>query len=422
VIGALILVALGYSAARALLPNTSWRLRLGSGILIGAGLCGVILLFTWSLVGCSVAALLGCWALWRTHRSNPATQQPSNHWTDVLTLTTLALYAWHSTRPEEWSWQNSAPSKRDWFFIWGQKANLFFAHGGIDVAFLQSSPRDLSQPDYPWLWPLTIDWLALFHGSFDPRLAGLATVLFALALLLVFREFASPLATLAATGAACTSYLGLADGPFAAFAGAALILADDALRRDDRHRLRVAAILLGLSANIKNEGVALIIAVAIAIVVAGRARRVVELWPALAIAAPWLIAKRALGLSTDLLRGDLVARLTHSLAHLGEFFARFRDVHESNPWLYLAIGFALLISIRELRRETFLVTAIVAQLTFYLAANLISPFGVGGQIGGSWGRLLGHVAVPLVFLAARGLEVHPRAATAAPSLVEEEGG
>lgn len=434
--GAVLLVALGYAAVRALAPESSVRLRLGAGALVGAGICGAILVANqpWALLAITLASLSLILAL--ALLSYPATEQPSNHISanhsplDLATFAALALYARFATSAPEWSWQNWAETRRDWFFIWGQKAQLFFEHRGIDLTFLQASPNDLSQPDYPWLWPLTVDWLALFHGSFEPRLAGFATVLFAAALLLVFREIAgrtlpptlASLATLAAVGAACTPYLGLADGPFAAYAGAALLLLDDAIRRDNTAQFRLSALLLGLSANVKNEGIALMVAAALAVALAAGARRVRALWPAFAVGGTWLVARRLLGLSTDLVRGHPLERAAHALTHLGEFLGHFRDVYDPNPWLYLAIGFALAISIRELRRETFLVTAIVAQLAFYLGANLLSPFGVGGQIGGSWGRLLGHLAAPLVFLAARGLasEFDRRPPPEPPRLVEEK--
>jgi hypothetical protein len=440
VIGALLLAALGYTAVRAVTPGSSVRLRLGAGLLVGAALCALFLLLPgWSPIAAGIAALSLALALYLF--SNPASRQPdNNHPIDLVAPAVLLLYARFATRPEEWSWQNWIPSRRDWFFIWGQKAHLFFANRGVDLAWLQSAPRDLSQPDYPWLWPLTVDWLALFHGSWEPRLAGVATVLLAAGLLLVFRDVAgrtlppahAAFATLAATGAACTPYLGLADGPFAAYAGAAILLTDDALRHDDPRRLRLAAILLGLCPLVKNEGIALLFAVPLAMLIASaggdgarlgkRTARLAALWPAAVIALPWLVARLILGFTTDLFRGAPLRRAWLALTHPGEFFAHFRDVHEPNPWLYLAIGIALLLSLRRLRRETFLVAAIVGQLGFYVFAELVSPFGVGGQIGGSWGRLIGHLAAPLVYLAARGLlsEVDPHSAAKTARLLEEE--
>jgi len=55
----------------------------------------------------------------------------------------------------------------------------------------------------------------------------------------------------------------------------------------------IAIVLLGLAACVKNEGIALLVSVALALLFAQR-RNVRRLWPAVAIAAPWLLLRATL--------------------------------------------------------------------------------------------------------------------------------
>ena len=62
---------------------------------------------------------------------------------------------------------------------------------------------------------------------------------------------------------------------------------------------RHASILLGFAASTKNEGIAMLVSAAIALLII-RPRDVIRLWLSVAIAAPWLILRATHYLPTDI--------------------------------------------------------------------------------------------------------------------------
>ena len=158
--------------------------------------------------------------------------------------------------------------------IRGFKARTFFAAGGIDWHFLEHPFHYDVHPDYPPLLPLAFDVFAVMRGSWNDATLGLLSVAFAVALLLVVNRIAreeteSSITAAAITAAmvpfACSPWIGLAEGPLLAYATTGMLL----IRRGS---MAAGAVMLGLAASTKNEGLTLIVATAIALVAARRAR------------------------------------------------------------------------------------------------------------------------------------------------------
>src|SRR5207244_2192017 len=294
-IAILSLTVLGMFIALALDRGARGPLLVGTGFLYGCGAIFLILLVVpWNLTAVVSAALtlaVGCWLLTRTTARPTANgPRPMLNIIDLATLVTLIGYACYATLAPLWEW--------DFWAIWGLKARVFLDHGGIDWRFLESHWNTFTHPDYPLLLPLNFDFLALAGGGWNDRWLGVLFVAYGVALLVIARGLAaretSPLfaalLTFALASIATSRYVGLAEGALIAFGGAGVLFARDALRRDDAASWRHAAILLGLAANCKNEGLALVVAVTIAVAVL-RLKKVLALWPAFALAAPWLILR-----------------------------------------------------------------------------------------------------------------------------------
>jgi hypothetical protein len=335
----------------------------------------------------------------RKHSSRPVADPAGGRsalLVDLLTLLVVISQGFVTTVASPWSW--------DFWAIWGLKGRVFFEAGTIDWRFLEGRWNDFAHPDYPLLLPLNYAHAALLGGSWDDRWLGLYGLAFGLALLLIVRGVLSaecgPLvgavAALAASPFALSPWVGLADGPFLAFAGAALLFLRRGLRLDDPAALRHGALLLGLAAGCKNEGSALIVAAAVALVAAEprRWRRVVSLWPAVILIAPWTIARMLHHLQGD--TGGGVAQLPERLRHLPEI-ARALATTLPHPLLWTAMLTGLLLAPGAARAgERFLLTTASLQIAFYIAVYLVTPFGVVWHIETSWPRIATHVAVPLM--------------------------
>ncbi|MGZ7030715.1 MAG: hypothetical protein ACXVIJ_01985, partial [Thermoanaerobaculia bacterium] len=305
------------------------------------------------------------------------------------TTLTIAGYAFFATLATPWEW--------DFWAIWGLKARVFFEHGGIDWRFLESRWNEFAHPDYPLLVPMNFDFLALTSGGWNDRWFGILFVAYAVALVLIIRDLAArevpppfaALITLAITGLACTRYVGMAEGAFVAFATAAILL----LRQQ---KLVHAAMLLGFAASTKQEGVTLLIAVVIALAVAGRIREVVRLWPALAIAAPWWILAAIHGLRSDLLTHGMMQRAAAHWSNLDDL-AMFLYGSTPDRLLWLLLLVSLLVAKR--RRDPIYVMILILQFAALLAAYITTPYDLRWHIVTSWPRLARQLAPPVAFLA-----------------------
>lgn len=366
--------------------------RLGTAILISLGAVALSLcVVPWSRWAVVLVIAICIWTGFR--RSGAF----NFHWIDAITAALTGIYIWFATRPGLWEWMNWQPSRRDFFFIWGARARLFLDHHGIDFHYLQHAPNDLAHPDYPWLWPLTIDWTAILFG-WNPRLAGVIGAVFGVALLLIVRElFAdelgnrqAALATLSCIGIALPLTAGFAEAPYIAYSASGILL----LRRRSSP---AAGLILGFAALTKNEGLALIVAVAVALVLVGRSLR--PLWPAAALAGAWIVVRAWLGIPTDLFAGDVFGRLVIHITYPAALAQGFTGSTMDQPWFFLALAIALLVAVRDLRKERFMILVAAMQVAFFVAAYLLSPLDVAGHVVSSWGRLQAQLAIPLLFAA-----------------------
>src|SRR5207248_1695527 len=142
--------------------------------------------------------------------------------------------------------------------------------------FLESLWNTFAHPDYPLLVPLNYDFAALLNGGWNDRWLGLFGVAWAIALALVARSLAAretstlfaSLLTLLVAALGFSRYIGLAEGALIAFGGAGVLFMRRALLDDDAAAWRHGALMLGFAANCKNEGLALLVAVTIALLAA----------------------------------------------------------------------------------------------------------------------------------------------------------
>jgi len=366
---------------------------LGLAFLYGTGAIHFVLLalsvlhVRWSLITVTVAAILVVLPFTKSLSTQHSALSTQLHIIDLFTLATPLGYALFATIAPLWEW--------DFWAIWGLKARVFLDHGGIDWRFLTSPWNTFVHPDYPLLVPLVYDFAALVNGGWDDRWLGLLGVAWALAFLLVARDLAAaearPFAAaliafaLSPLAVSVSHFVGLAEGALIAYGGAGLLF----LRRgDDRH----GAILLGLAACTKNEGLALIVSAAIAVAIVD-VKRVVRLWPAAAVALPWLVLRALHRLPTDVVSGPLLARLGARLHESRMIFALLiQNLYQ--PWLWAAILFGILF---VWKRERFMLIACGLQLAFYVAAYFVTPRDVEWHIATSWPRLTVQIAAPLAY-------------------------
>lgn len=423
-VAAVILAALatGWPAARLAGVRGGAAVRLGSGFLLGAAVVSACL-FLLSILGVAwsrtsllillalIAALLW-WAGLRMAEPSPVAIAPSARRfapvAMVADLSTSVLVLGHALYATA-----AAPFETDFLSIWGLKARVFAENQGIDWVFLASPWNFFSHPDYPLLLPLLFDAVAVLNGGWDDRWLGLLTTAFGAAGLLSIRGllrfeleagFAAVI-TFVLASMVLSPWVGMAEAPMIAYATVSLLFLRHALRisrgaaNSDASEWNAGAWLLAGAVATKNEGYALVIAIAAAIVVTardGRLSKLARLWPAIAVAGGWMVVRALLGLENDLTVGSPLAR-ARSADPIE--MVRLLRLHGGGaipgPGLALA---ALIGAFESIRRERFLLAAVAVQLAFYLAAYVITPNGMDWQIRWSWGRLVTHL-LPLVTLA-----------------------
>jgi hypothetical protein len=309
----------------------------------------------------------------------------------------IVLHAVYGMRPVLWDWAEWLISRRDFFFIWGYKARLFFFERGIPWDFLRQLPNDFGHPDYPLLVPLLFDVPAVLTSFWTPRSIAWIDAALGAALLMIayrclrdeFSETEAALGTLALSGSALLPWVGFADGPLTAFAGSAALLIRRALRGHS-DTVASAVFLLSLAAMTKNEGIAFFIAICLV-----TPRLIRRVWPAGAIIAVWMAARVALHLSTDVFAGSLLPRMQHNLALLPGAFA---NVPMYQPIVLIVSLVAIALSPREnVARERFLLLTAAVQLGFYLGVYAMTPHDVVGHVNGSWERISSHVTILVAF-------------------------
>jgi hypothetical protein len=374
-----------------LLDRTPSRPRLiGLAFLLGSGVVSLILLALprWSPVIVTMAVLIAIGASWffawkRRPRLGAFTRP---HLADYATLLLVIAHARAATRTffDEW----------DFWAIWGLKGRVFLEHRGIDWTWLEQPWNAFAHPDYPPLLSLNYSFYALHAGGWNDAWLGLVTTLFGAAALLVIRDsfegrFA-PWATLGVASIALSPWVGLAEAPLIAYGAVGLLFVRN-------KQLTLGALLLGLAASTKNEGLTLIVAAAGALLFAGRRREILRLWPAIAVAAPWQLMRAMHALPTDLLAGPVSQRFATNFANRAEFFDALAKQRPVQPELWIAIVVALVLFARDLKRERFLLLAVALQIVFYAGAFAVTPRDLRWHVETAAARLLEQVALPLAF-------------------------
>ncbi len=372
----------------------------GTGVIYFVLLALSVLHVRWNLISVTIAAIVVAVGARCAPRPVGAhSVRPRLHLVDLLTLLTSFAFASYATLAPLWEW--------DFWAIWGLKARVFLEVGGIDWRFLTSPWNTFAHLDYPLLLPFAYDFVALLGGGWSDRWLGLLFVAWALAFLLVARELAArettplvaALVAFALSSLAVSHYVGLAEGMLIAYLGAGVLFVRRAMLFDDDVAWRHGAILLGLAACTKNEGLAMIASTAIAIVVSDvrRWRRVVRLWPAAAIALPWLVLRALHDLPTDVIGGSVASRLVARLPEAGRIFAMLdAGLYEGWFWDALLLGIVAAPFV-VWRRERFVLLASLFQLGFYIGAYFVTPHDPAWHIRTSWPRLTAQIAAPLTY-------------------------
>jgi hypothetical protein len=420
-------VVLGLPVALHLRPASRPSETLGLSYLLGSGVIFVSMLalsivnIRWSLAAVLIAALavsaafLAAYLLrGRVTAQDAVTPRPQDagaprllSWlAGVTTLVVLAGHVFYTTLAPLWEW--------DFWAIWGLKARVFFEHGGIDWQWLESPFNTFAHNDYPLLLPFNYAAVALASGGWSDRWLGLLFAAFAAALTLIARDVLrrhtapviASLGTLVIVSIATTRSVGMAEGPLIAFSGAALIYLFEAIASEDPADYRIAAVLLGLAASTKNEGLALLAAAAFGLAACDppRWRRIRQLWPAAAIALPWLLLRAQHSLPTDLATGSVTSRLAARMAQLPEIAGWLVQYLPHTlfwivliaPWIVCAFR-RRAPSAADAPAIRFLFVAAAVQLLFFLLSYLVTPNDVHWHIGTSWARLTDQLSVPLVF-------------------------
>lgn len=309
----------------------------------------------------------------------------------------------------------SAGAENDFIGIWGAKGRTFFEFGGLDREYLTAHWRGYAHPDYPVLLPLIFASIAVLATAWSESLLGLVYVVFALGgLILVRAELRDGtgrvtlqwLGVLAAVPFALSPWIGLADGPLALLAMAALLRLARGLETGDRSSLTVGTIFLGLAMSTKNEGLAMgVIALLVFAWLNRRGARasLVALWPALAIAAPWLVIRSILGLSTDLFEGGVLSRLVARLSNRGDLTSLFEYLVDYRPgqWiLYLLFVGVFVLWKRSLTAGSrFILLVAALQVLTYLGAYLVTPLPLEWHVRWSWERLLSQIGASVAVVA-----------------------
>ena len=403
-LGVPITLAVDRRARGALLAGLSLLYGSGTIFLVLLALSAAHVRWTPAIVAAAALAVFAIAAMVAMRQPAIGGRPPAAraHVIDLLTLGMLACYSLYATLAPLWEW--------DFWAIWGLKAKVFLEVGGVDWRFLESRWNIFAHSDYPLLVPLNFDFVALVAGGWSDRGPGLLFVAWGAALLLVARALAArettplpaALLTFALTALSLSLDLGLAEGALIAFGGAGVLLVREALREDDAATWRHAALMLGFAANCKNEGMALIAAVTLALLAVSWSRersraRMPRLWPAFALAAPWLVLRVAHALPTDIVGGSVISRLVERLGDASEIFA-FLAARLHRPWFWAAIFAALLVApAAARRRERFVLVVTAIQIVLFASAYFVTPYDVRWHVITSWARLTGQVAVPIAF-------------------------
>lgn len=298
----------------------------------------------------------------------------------------------------------TAGAENDFIGIWGAKGRTFFESRGIDWEYLSSHWRGYAHPDYPLLTPLVFSSVAIASGGWNESLLGLVYPFVAAGgIVLVFSELRRRTSraslrwfgTLAVAPFVMSPWIGLADGLLTVMVLAALLRLARWIDDGSAADLAVGSLFLGLAMSTKNEGLALGL-VALFVVAIRTPResrsRLVALWPAAAIAVPWLVLRSVHRLSTDLFEDRVLTRLADRvrdgdyIAALARHLVEFRP----GPWfVYLLMLLAVALFWKRTRGgQRFVVVVVAVQLLIDLGAYLVTPLPLEWHVRWSWERLV----------------------------------
>jgi hypothetical protein len=317
---------------------------------------------------------------------------------DLLILLLIIGHAIFATWAPMYEW--------DWFGIWGLKARTFFDAGSIDWRFVQST---ISHPDYPLLAPLLVDLPSVLRGAWEDRFVGLMYTAVCAGFILVARgllaeelqsDWMGALATLAITCPALNLWIGLGEGMVMAYGCAGLLLVRRGLVHSSNASLHLGAVLLGLSAWGKNEGLAL---TAMAIIAAAIAswRSVWRLWPSVATAGIWITTRAVFHLPTDFMQGDVFGRVWFRLHHSSDFLRMLWIYAPDLRLFWLAALLTIVLFAKQAwRRERFLLVALFLQAALMAGQALATRADLESHIEYAWNRLPHQIAPAFGVLAA----------------------
>ncbi|MEA2235898.1 MAG: hypothetical protein QOC81_622 [Thermoanaerobaculia bacterium] len=306
----------------------------------------------------------------------------------------------------------AAVAQIDFINDWGLKGRVFFEHAGIDWSFLRRSTLTSMHTDYPIAVPLTFDAVSLLAGRWSEGAIGVTYAVFGVALTLLMRRElrasgAAPpfraIATFVFVSVTLTPWVGLADAPFATFLTAGVLAIRRAHRTPslDRGALLLGMTFLGCASLCKNEGIALIVVVAIALVLTRRFESLSYMFIPVCFAGAWQIVRLSLHLRSDLTEGDVLRRASTALACLPQLLGELAHYSAAYRWMFVGVGVALILGVwnAAARKEGFCLLIVALQLMSYVAAYVVTPHDRAWHIKWSWERLVSHVTPMIVFVA-----------------------
>lgn len=371
--------------------DRTWLARVGESWFFGTGVVWAATLLFWSR-GAYVVVVIVMWCL--TIRRRGTTRRLHLSVFDLIALITIGGYALFATSATPWEF--------DFLTDFGLKARAFWEHGGIDWVFLRTHP-DLSRSfnrEYPLLLSSVYDAVAILSGGWNDRFLGLMNVAFGAAAICVVRsELAeeveqvdrphlAAIATAAMAPLLLSPWIGMADGPV----GALMLVAIARMRREVT---LAGAVLLGLAACTKQEGVAMIAAAAIALFVLRPKREIVRLWPAIALALPWMIAARVHGLGSQMF-GGAAARVVEHLRNPQPLVDALTHAALGHRLMWLGVIVGVVVCWRALNR--FVLLTIFLQILFAAGSYLASNYDTAWHVAHSWERVVSQITPILVFV------------------------
>ncbi|HEX9428133.1 MAG TPA: hypothetical protein VGA64_10120 [Candidatus Polarisedimenticolia bacterium] len=304
--------------------------------------------------------------------------------------------------------------------IWGLKAKAIYLERGLPIGLLQDRVFAGNRPDYPLLVPLAESYVAMAVGRWNDIAVKLVFPSLLTGLVILFHAALGRLEAVGPDGAAPISrrrrllftFLlasipalsdqvpdGYADIAVAATSGLGTIYLVLWLRGGPSILLAISALLTGLGATAKNEGMLLALVNLTLLLLAARGRRRPRfaagyLAVILAIAAPWCLARLRLGLSNDVVNAAVLAAAPSgkNLARLGTILYEFlQEACKTKSWnivwpLFAAVA-ALRIGRPGPKGSRILVAAAGLTLLGYAAIYVVTPYDVVWHLRRSVDRL-----------------------------------